>query len=234
MNYGYMRVSSNDGSQRLDRQVDALNKWSEENNINFNELFSDKQSGKNFDRPSYQRMKSTIKEGDLIVIKSIDRLGRNYDEIITEWGYITKTIKADILVLDLPLLDTRNNDKLGLNGRFISDLVLQILSYVAETERQNIKQRQAEGIASAKARGVKLGKQLDLEKFNKAKYLYENSILTFKEISDIVGVLEDSVKYWKKTYHWKDEHRGRGKYWRAEAKRKYIIDENMFIRGLRK
>lgn len=149
MNYVYIRVSTKE--QNEDRQVDALKKYIEDGG----EMFMDKQSGKDFNRPNYLRMVDRLNKGDTVFIKSIDRLGRNYEEIIEQWRLITKEIKADIVVIDMPLLDTRQ-DK-NLMGRFIADLVLQILSFVSENERANIRQRQAEGIASAQARGVKFG-----------------------------------------------------------------------------
>lgn len=149
--YGYARVSSRD--QNLDRQIDALLSFgvAEEN------IFSDKISGKDFKRPRYRKLMRKMKPGDVMAIKSIDRLGRNYDEVIEEWRTITKRKGCAIVVLDMPLLDTREN-KENITGRFISELVLQILSYVAQVERENIRQRQAEGIALAKARGVKFGR----------------------------------------------------------------------------
>lgn len=151
----YNRVSSKD--QNLERQIEAFEKFVQENNIVEYLTFFDKQSGKNFERKGYQEMISQLEKGDLLVIKSIDRLGRNYDMIISEWAKITKTIGANIVVLDMPLLDTREK-KDNLTGKFISDIVLQLLSYVAETERVNIKQRQAEGIAIAQERGIKFGR----------------------------------------------------------------------------
>ena len=138
MIYGYARVSTTE--QNLDRQLEALTK------LGCERIFADKKSGKDFDRKEYQKLKRKLKSGDVLYIKSIDRLGRDYDMIM-----------EDIVVVDMPLLDTRDKDK-GLTGKFISDLVLQILSYVAETERQNIKQRQAEGIRIAKAKGVHMGR----------------------------------------------------------------------------
>lgn len=149
MIFGYARVSSTD--QNLDRQLDAFKKFGVE------KIYSDKMSGKNFERINYVKMLEELRGGDLLVIKSIDRLGRNYDMIIDEWRKITKEIGADIVVIDMPLLDTRDKEK-GLTGKFISDLVLQILSYVAETERNNIKQRQAEGIRLAKEKGIHMGR----------------------------------------------------------------------------
>ena len=151
MNYGYARVSAKD--QKLDRQLVELKQFGiKEENIYF-----DKQSGKNFDRTNYQKLKNVLKAGDLLVIKSIDRLGRNYDMIIEEWSYITKIVNCDIVVLDMNLLDTISENR-NLVARFISDIVLQILSFVAENERTNIKQRQAEGIKIAKEKGVKFGR----------------------------------------------------------------------------
>ncbi len=148
--FAYIRVSSRD--QNEDRQLLAL----KELNIPDKNIFIDKQSGKDFKRPQYRKMVRRIKKDDLLYIKSIDRLGRNYAEILEQWRILTKDKGIDIVVLDMPLLDTRK-DK-NLMGAFIADLVLQILSFVAETERANIKQRQAEGIAAAKARGVKFGR----------------------------------------------------------------------------
>lgn len=149
--YGYVRVSSRD--QNEDRQLIAMKEMqvSEEN------IFIDKQSGKDFNRPQYKKLLRRLKPDDLIYIKSIDRLGRNYTDIQEQWKLITKDKKADIYVIDMPLLDTRREK--SLLGTFISDLVLALLSYVAENERENIRQRQAEGIAAAKARGVHFGRR---------------------------------------------------------------------------
>ena len=149
--FAYIRVSTKE--QNVDRQLAALEPYRipEEN------IFCDHQSGKDFERPAYQRLMKRLSKGDLLIVKSIDRLGRNYNEILTQWQYITKTVMADILVLDMELLDTRS--KAGsLTGTLIADLVLQILAYVAQTERDFIKQRQAEGIAAAKANGKHLGR----------------------------------------------------------------------------
>lgn len=156
MIYSYQRVSSKE--QNLARQEEAFEKWCNGNGINSKDclIFADKQSGKDFERKNYQLMLEELKQGDVLVIKSIDRLGRNYDLIIAEWTKITKSIKADIVVIDMPLLDTRDK-KENLTGKFISDIVLQLLSYVAETERNNIKQRQREGIDIALQNGVKFG-----------------------------------------------------------------------------
>jgi DNA invertase Pin-like site-specific DNA recombinase len=150
MEYGYVRVSTKD--QKCDRQIDALM----EIGVPPERIYEDKLSGKNFERPQYKRLLRRLKPGDVLFVKSIDRLGRNYTEILDQWHHIKNEKRADIVVLDMPLLDTRSK-KNDLTGTFVSDLVLQILSYVAETERTNIRQRQAEGIASAKARGVHFG-----------------------------------------------------------------------------
>jgi DNA invertase Pin-like site-specific DNA recombinase len=149
--YGYARVSSKD--QNLNRQLDALDSFP----VSRKNIYADKASGKDFERPEYKRLMNVMKPGDVMVIKSIDRLGRNYNEIIEEWRNITKRMRCAIVVLDMPLLDTRESSE-NLTGVFISDIVLQLLSYIAEVERKSIKQRQAEGIASAKARGVRFGR----------------------------------------------------------------------------
>ena len=149
-NYGYIRVSSID--QNEDRQLDAMEKLG----IELKNLYADKQSGKDFKRPQYLRLVKKLKAGDVLFVKSIDRLGRNYEEILEQWRYLTKIKKIDIAVLDMPLLDTRIGK--DLMGTFLSDIVLQVLSFVAENERDNIRKRQAEGIAAAKARGVKFGR----------------------------------------------------------------------------
>lgn len=148
--YAYIRVSSRE--QNEDRQMIAL----KELVISAKNIFVDKQSGKDFERPSYKRMVRRMKRDDLLYIKSIDRLGRNYEEILEQWRILTKEKGIDIVVLDMPLLDTRRGK--DLMGTFLSDIVLQVLSFVAENERTNIRQRQAEGIAAAKAKGVKFGR----------------------------------------------------------------------------
>lgn len=150
MIYAYIRVSTK--QQKIDRQYEEVKSY----NISDKYIYIDKESGKDFIRTNYQRLIKKLKKNDLLVIKSIDRLGRNYQMILEEWSRITKTIGADILVIDMPLLDTRCEGK-NLVGKFISDIVLQVLSFVAENERINIKQRQAEGIRIAKEKGVKFG-----------------------------------------------------------------------------
>lgn len=148
--YGYIRVSSTD--QNEDRQMAAMSEIA----VPPGNIYTDKLSGKDFDRPGYKEMVRKLKEGDLLYILSIDRLGRNYEEIQNQWRFITKEKRADICVIDMPLLDTRQGK--DLMGTFIADLVLQILSFVAQSERENIKKRQAEGIAAAKAKGVRFGR----------------------------------------------------------------------------
>lgn len=148
--YGYIRVSTRE--QNEDRQILALKNLS----IPERNLFLDKQSGKDFERPQYRKMVQRLKKDDLLYIKSIDRLGRNYCEILEQWRFLTRERGVDIVVLDMPLLDTRRGK--DLLGTFLSDIVLQVLSFVAENERANIRQRQAEGIAAAKAKGVRFGR----------------------------------------------------------------------------
>lgn len=148
--YGYARVSSMD--QNEERQLIALKTVG----VTKKNIFLDRKSGKNFDRPQYRKMLKKLKENDVVYVTSIDRLGRNYSEIQEQWRVLTKEIKVDICVLDMPLLDTRKGK--DLMGTFIADLTLQILSFIAETERENIRKRQAEGIAAAKARGVQFGR----------------------------------------------------------------------------
>lgn len=186
MIYGYMRVSTKE--QNEDRQLIALKECGRK----INKIFMDKQSGKDFNRTEYQKMIKRLKNGDIIIIKSIDRLGRNYSEIIEEWRKITKIKGADIVVLDIPILDTTQNK--DLLGTFISDLVLQLLSYVAENERLNIRQRQAEGIAAAKKKGIKFGRK---QQYNPTDYvsIYEqtsNKEISVKQAVDIMKVSEST------------------------------------------
>ena len=150
--FAYVRVSTKE--QNVDRQLEALKSF----DIPKRNIFIDHQSGKNFDRPEYKKMIRKLKKGDLLIVKSVDRLGRNYSEILKQWQFITKEIEADIVVLDMSLLDTRKKDG-DLTGVLIADLVLQILAYVAQTEREFIHQRQSEGIALAKVKGVKFGRK---------------------------------------------------------------------------
>lgn len=150
--YAYIRVSTRE--QNIDRQLAAI----KEEGVSKRNIYCDHQSGKDFDRPAYKRLLRRLKRGDLLVIKSIDRLGRNYNEILEQWQILTKKMGVNIQVLDMPLLDT-GTDRENLTGTLIADLVLQILAYVAQTERDFIRQRQAEGIAAARARGVKFGRE---------------------------------------------------------------------------
>lgn len=151
MKYAYIRVSTKE--QNIERQLTAMKK----ENLDIKQIYVDKSSGKDFNRKKYKQLIRKLKEGDELYIKSIDRLGRNYDEIIEEWNRITKEKKADIIVIDFPLLDTREKSE-NLTGKFLADIVLQILSYVAQIERENTHQRQMEGIMEAKKKGVKFGR----------------------------------------------------------------------------
>ena len=182
--YGYVRVSSQE--QHEDRQLIELEKLS----VPKKNIYIDKQSGKDFNRPKYKRLLNKLREGDILYILSIDRLGRNYEEILNQWRLITKDKKVDIVVIDMPLLDTRR-DK-NLLGTFISDMVLQLLSFVAQNERENIRKRQEQGIAAAKAKGVKFGRPrikttedfgLMVEKW-RDKQITLNEILAVCEISE--------------------------------------------------
>ena len=174
--YGYIRVSTKE--QNEDRQLEAMRK----SDVPDKNIFSDKQSGGDFERPQYRRMMGILKNDDVLYVKSIDRLGRNYSEILEQWRILTKEKKVDIVVLDMPLLDTRIGK--DLMGTFLSDIVLQVLSFAAENERSNIKQRQAEGIAAAKARGVRFGrpKKKEPQNFEAMVSLWENKKMTLSEI----------------------------------------------------
>ncbi len=180
--YGYIRVSSQD--QNEDRQIIAFQKLS----IPSKNIFMDKQSGKDFERPSYKRMVRRMKKDDLLYIKSIDRLGRNYEEVLEQWRILTKEKGVDIVVLDMPLLDTRRGK--DLMGTFLSDIVLQVLSFVAENERANIRQRQAEGIAAARAKGVKFGRPpLPYpDNFRKIHSEWRKKKITLKQAADACGM----------------------------------------------
>lgn len=183
MTYAYIRVSTK--QQKIDRQYEEIKQY----NISDKFIFIDKESGKDFDRTNYQKLIKKLKKDDLLIIKSIDRLGRNYHMIIDEWTKITKTIGADILVIDMPLLDTRTKCE-NLVGKFISDIVLQVLSFVAENERVNIKQRQAEGIRIAKEKGVKFGRPKIILSESMIKILdkYINKELNNIEATKLIGV----------------------------------------------
>ena len=184
--YGYIRVSSQE--QNEDRQLIAM----AEVGVMRENIYMDKQSGKDFERPQYKRLVKKLREGDILFIKSIDRLGRNYEEILNQWRIITKEKRTDIVVLDMPLLDTRR-DK-NLLGTFISDIVLQLLSFVSENERVNIRQRQAEGIAAAKKRGVKFGRPIKEmpEDFEEIIKKWEQKVLSIREITAMYGISEST------------------------------------------
>ena len=182
--YGYVRVSSTD--QNEERQMVAL----AEAGVPEKNIFMDKQSGKSFDRLQYKKLVKKLKAGDLLYVLSIDRLGRNYEEIQNQWRIITKEIGADICVLDMPLLDTRQGK--DLMGTFIADLVLQILSFVAQSERENIKKRQEQGIAAAKAKGVRFGRpEIPLpDNFGKLVADWEKKRTSLEEILKLCNMSE--------------------------------------------
>lgn len=183
MIYAYIRVSTK--QQKIDRQYEEIKTL----NIEDKYIYIDKESGKDFNRTNYQRLIKKIKKDDLLVIKSIDRLGRNYHMILEEWTRITKTIGADIKVLDMPLLDTRIEGK-NLVGKFISDIVLQVLSFVAENERNNIRERQMEGIRIAKEKGVKFGRPKAVTPPNTNDIIdkYINHELTNVKAASLIGI----------------------------------------------
>ena len=192
MNYGYVRVSSRD--QNEERQIKAMHEFG----VDDKQIYMDKQSGKDFERPQYRKLMRKIKTGDTLVIKSIDRLGRNYDEILVQWRTITKQKKVAIVVLDMPLLDTRQNR--DLTGTLIADIVLQLLSYVAQTEREFIRQRQAEGIAAAKARGVHFGR-LPLQKTPEFEHMYQrwsSGELSARKAAALLNTTHQTFLKWTK------------------------------------
>ena len=192
--YGYIRVSSRD--QNESRQWIALR----EHDIPKNHIFIDKQSGKDFDRPQYQKLMQKLKPSDLIYVKSIDRLGRNYSEILEQWKHITVEMQVDICILDMPLLDTRRGK--DLMGTFLTDIVLALLSYVAENERTNIRQRQAEGIAAAKARGVRFGRppKAEPENFTKICLKWKNKELSLSNAAKACGMAASTFYEHAKRY----------------------------------
>ncbi len=191
--YGYARVSSRD--QNLDRQLDALSAFG----VPAQAMFADKASGKDFERPRYRQLLRRLGEGDVLVVKSIDRLGRNYEEILREWRIITGERQAEIVVLDMPLLDTREK-KQGVMSALIGDIVLQLLSYVAQVERENIRQRQSEGIAAARARGVRFGRPLKERPaiYEEVKRAYLDGQFTRKDAADRLGVCVSTFARWMK------------------------------------
>ena len=192
--YGYIRVSTRE--QNEDRQILALKELS----IPEKNLFIDKQSGKDFERPQYRKMVRKLKKDDLLYIKSIDRLGRNYSEILEQWRILTKEKGIDMVVLDMPLLDTRRGK--DLMGTFLSDIVLQVLSFVAENERTNIRQRQAEGIAAAKARGVRFGRPPAPlpDNFHHLYQQWENGKITGTTAAKLCGMPLSTFRYRAEIY----------------------------------
>lgn len=191
MIFGYVRVSTKD--QNEDRQILAMQEFG----VPQKQIFMDKLSGKDFNRPQYKRLLRRLKPGNVLAVKSIDRLGRNYSEIQEQWRLITKEKKAHIVVLDMPLLDTRQKGK-DLTGTFIADLVLQILSYVAQMERENIKQRQAEGIAAAKAKGVRFGREkMPIpDRFYELQTRYRGGCITARAAARELGVAHSTFLKW--------------------------------------
>ena len=187
MKYGYVRVST--AQQHIDRQIDALL----ELGLDQSSIFIDYESGKDFNRRNYKKLIRKLKKDDLVIIKSIDRLGRDYNMIIEEWRLITKEKEADIMVIDMPLLDTRIEGK-NLVGKFISDIVLQVLSFVAQNERETMRVRQAEGIKTAKARGVKFGRPRIIlpNNFEIVARQYLNKEITNKKACEILGMTRGS------------------------------------------
>lgn len=185
MKYAYIRVSST--NQNIERQIPGMI----EEGIPEENFFIDKMSGKDFERPAFKEMLSVLKEGDVIFFHSIDRMGRNYNAIIENWRYITQEIKADIVIQDMPILDTRNYK--DLTGQLIGDIVLQLLSYVAEREREMIKTRQREGIAIAKEKGVYKKKDIDKNLFEELKNKVDKNMITVKEAAAMLGI---SRQYW--------------------------------------
>lgn len=189
--YGYARVSSKD--QNLDRQLVAL----EEFGLERNRIYCDKASGKDFKRPQWLRLMRRLSSGDVLVVKSIDRIGRNYEEIVCEWRRITKAKQVDVVVLDMPLLDTRARPD-GITGAFIAELVLQLLSYVAQIERESIRQRQAEGIEAAKARGVRFGRPAKKRPdcYEAVRESYLSRTITRSEAASSLGVCANTFDKW--------------------------------------
>ena len=189
--YGYVRVSTKE--QNEDRQLVAMRGFG----VPDNGIFVDKLSGKDYERPSYRRLLKKLKSGDTLVVKSIDRLGRDYEETLTQWRFITKEKQSAIVVLDMPLLDTRQKER-DLTGTFIADLVLQILSYVAQTEREHLRQRQAEGIEVAKAKGVKFGRP-PMERpamFQEVREAWERGESSAREAGRRLGVNYKTFQAW--------------------------------------
>ena len=189
--FGYIRVSTKE--QCEERQIIALRNFP----VPEDKIFVDKLSGKDFNRPQYQKLLRKLRPGDILVVKSIDRLGRDYEEILNQWRIITKEKRVDIVVLDMPLLDTRQTGK-DLTGIFVADLVLQILSYVAQSERENIHQRQMEGIAAAKLRGVRFGRPRKPipENFSDVKKRWETGVISSRQAARELHIAQDTFLRW--------------------------------------
>lgn len=189
--YGYIRVSTKE--QHEDRQLIALREFP----VREDRIYMDKLSSKNFDRPQYRKLIRRLRPGDVLVIKAIDRLGRNYDDIQEQWRIITKEIRADIVVLDMPLLDTRKKGR-DLTGTFISDMVLQILSYVAQIERENIRSRKAEGIAAAKAKGIRFGRSRKEipDQFTGLYRSYREGSISARAAARLLGISHSTFLRW--------------------------------------
>lgn len=191
--YGYVRISTKDQNEA--RQMIAMKEFG----IDEKKIFIEKQSGKDFNRPEYKRLLRKLKTGDTLVIKSIDRLGRNYDEILQQWRFITKEKRASIVVLDMPLLDTQNGR--DLTGTLIADIVLQLLSYVAQTEREFIRKRQEEGISAAKAQGVRFGPK-PMEKpceYESCRMDWEKGVISAREAGRRLNVSHKTFLRWVRT-----------------------------------
>lgn len=195
MKYGYVRVSSRE--QNIDRQMTAM----ENHGLSKKNIFIDKASGKNFNRRGYKRMLRRLKPGDEIFIKSIDRLGRNYTEIIEQWKILTKKKKVDLVVIDFPLLDTRKKVN-GVTGTFIADLVLQIMSYVAQIERENIHKRQMEGIKEAQKRGVRFGRKsiAKPDNFHEIAELRKSGKISLRKGAELLDISHSTFSKWMKTF----------------------------------
>ena len=191
--YGYVRVSSPDQNEY--RQLSAMSEFG----VSKTNIFLDKQSGKDFNRPAYRRLRNLIKPGDMLVVKSIDRLGRDYEEILAEWRFLTKETQVTIIVLDMPLLNVQKNEH-GITGTLIADIVLQILSYVAQIEREFICMRQTEGIAAAKAKGVKFGRKplQRPEKFDEIRERWLKNEISARKAAKELNVAHRTFLNWVK------------------------------------
>ena len=189
--YGYVRVSTKD--QNIDRQMSALTAAG----IGKDKIYIDKMSGRNFNRPQYKKLVKRLKPDDELYVKSIDRLGRDYDEIIEQWRFLTKTKDIDIIVLDFPLLDTRKKVN-GITGKFISDLVLQILSYVAQVERENTYQRQMEGIREAKSKGIRFGRPRRKipDNFPEIAEMWRNNLISKRQAARMLNTSHSTFSRW--------------------------------------